>query len=183
MSNEKWKMGHIFVGALWPSLNIWTLNQMPLTCFKISFNYKLQSRRLNEEIGRGTWSSMGRVIKCDNQFCKLGVDATHSRKPRFSTTDHWIQESIKRIFNSGLFWAVPGLFNPRLFNHELFNPMVQKFMVEKSGVERSGVEAWGWKVQGWDVHQPLDVLYWSVLEQVISLSKYIVSLTNFSTAI
>ena len=25
--------------------------------------------------------------------------------PRYSTTDHWIQESIKRIFNSGLFWA------------------------------------------------------------------------------
>ena len=27
-------------------------------------------------------------------------------KPRYSTTDHWIQESIKRIINSGLFWAV-----------------------------------------------------------------------------
>ena len=26
--------------------------------------------------------------------------------PRYSTKDHWIQESIKRIFNSGLFWAV-----------------------------------------------------------------------------
>ena len=26
--------------------------------------------------------------------------------PRYSTRDHWIQESIKRIFNSGLFWAV-----------------------------------------------------------------------------
>ena len=26
--------------------------------------------------------------------------------PRYSTTDHWIQESIKRILNSGLFWAV-----------------------------------------------------------------------------
>ena len=26
--------------------------------------------------------------------------------PKYSTTDHWIQESIKRIFNSGLFWAV-----------------------------------------------------------------------------
>ena len=26
--------------------------------------------------------------------------------PRYSTTDHWIQESIKRIFNSGLFWTV-----------------------------------------------------------------------------
>ena len=26
--------------------------------------------------------------------------------PRYSTTDHWIQEYIKRIFNSGLFWAV-----------------------------------------------------------------------------
>ena len=26
--------------------------------------------------------------------------------PRYSTTDHWIQESIKRIFNSGLFWPV-----------------------------------------------------------------------------
>ena len=26
--------------------------------------------------------------------------------PRYSTTDHWIQESIKRIFNFGLFWAV-----------------------------------------------------------------------------
>ena len=25
--------------------------------------------------------------------------------PRYSTTDHWIQESIKQIINSGLFWA------------------------------------------------------------------------------
>ena len=25
---------------------------------------------------------------------------------RHSTTDHWIQESIKRIFSPGLFWAV-----------------------------------------------------------------------------
>ena len=27
-------------------------------------------------------------------------------KPKYSTTDHWIQKSIKRIFSSGLFWAV-----------------------------------------------------------------------------
>ena len=33
---------------------------------------------------------------------KLGMDLN----PRYSTRDHWIQESIKRIFNSGLFWAV-----------------------------------------------------------------------------
>ena len=26
--------------------------------------------------------------------------------PRYRTTDHWIQESIKRICNSGLFWAI-----------------------------------------------------------------------------
>ena len=26
--------------------------------------------------------------------------------PRYSTRDHWIQESIEGIFNSGLFWAV-----------------------------------------------------------------------------
>ena len=26
--------------------------------------------------------------------------------PRYSTTDHWIQESLKRKFNCGLFWAV-----------------------------------------------------------------------------
>ena len=26
--------------------------------------------------------------------------------PKYSTTDHWIQESIKGIFNFGLFWAV-----------------------------------------------------------------------------
>ena len=29
-----------------------------------------------------------------------------SSNPRYSTTDHWIQESIKQIFNSGLFWVV-----------------------------------------------------------------------------
>ena len=27
-------------------------------------------------------------------------------QPRYNTRDHWIQESVKRIFNSGLFWAV-----------------------------------------------------------------------------
>ena len=27
-------------------------------------------------------------------------------RPRYSTRDHWIQESLKWIFNSGLFWAV-----------------------------------------------------------------------------
>ena len=26
--------------------------------------------------------------------------------PRYSTKDHWIKESIKQIFNFGLFWAV-----------------------------------------------------------------------------
>ena len=26
--------------------------------------------------------------------------------PRYSSTDHWMQESIKRIFSSGMFWAV-----------------------------------------------------------------------------
>ena len=26
--------------------------------------------------------------------------------PRYITRDHWIQESLKWIFNSGLFWAV-----------------------------------------------------------------------------
>ena len=34
----------------------------------------------------------------------------HNFKPTHSTVrdarDHWIQESIKRIFNSGLFWAI-----------------------------------------------------------------------------
>ena len=33
---------------------------------------------------------------------KIGLAYT----PRFSTTDHWIKESIKRIFSSGLFCAV-----------------------------------------------------------------------------
>ena len=28
------------------------------------------------------------------------------RRPRYSTRDHWIQESLKWIFNSGMFWAV-----------------------------------------------------------------------------
>ena len=28
------------------------------------------------------------------------------KNPRYSTRDHWIQESIKWIFNHGLFWAV-----------------------------------------------------------------------------
>ena len=27
-------------------------------------------------------------------------------RPRYSTTDDWIQESIKQIINSGLFWVV-----------------------------------------------------------------------------
>ena len=43
----------------------------------------------------------------------LGIELfpTHLRyhyrcSPRYSTTDHWIQESIKRIFKSGLFGAV-----------------------------------------------------------------------------
>ena len=26
--------------------------------------------------------------------------------PRYSASDHWIQASIKQIFNSGLFWAI-----------------------------------------------------------------------------
>ena len=37
-------------------------------------------------------------------FSSIHSDITGD--PRYSTTDHWIQESIKQIFNSGLFWAV-----------------------------------------------------------------------------
>ena len=40
------------------------------------------------------------VRSCFAPKCWLG------QIPRYSTTDHWIQESIKWIFNSGLFWAV-----------------------------------------------------------------------------
>ena len=37
--------------------------------------------------------------------------ASLPQNPRYSTTDHWIQESIKQIFNSGLFWAVRAAVN------------------------------------------------------------------------
>ena len=37
-------------------------------------------------------------------FSSIHSDITGD--PRYSTTDHWIQESIKQIINSGLFWAV-----------------------------------------------------------------------------
>ena len=30
----------------------------------------------------------------------------HAKSSDKGTTDHWIQKSIKWIFNSGLFWAV-----------------------------------------------------------------------------
>ena len=39
----------------------------------------------------------------------ISTASSHSElvcEPRYSTTDPWIQESIKRIINSRLFWAV-----------------------------------------------------------------------------
>ena len=42
--------------------------------------------------------------------------------PRYSTRDHWIQESIEGIFNSGLFWAVEAAVkkNPNCHKHATF---------------------------------------------------------------
>ena len=37
-------------------------------------------------------------------FIKSRKDIAYA--PKYSTRDHWLQESTKRIFNSGLFWAV-----------------------------------------------------------------------------
>ena len=36
----------------------------------------------------------------------LEVEGSQAVIPRYSIRDHWIQESIKQIFNYGLFWAV-----------------------------------------------------------------------------
>ena len=56
-----------------------------------------------------------RNVKLDNLFylvfyypniLKSSLSSLQSRPPRYSTTDHWIQEVITRIFNSRLFWAV-----------------------------------------------------------------------------
>ena len=45
--------------------------------------------------------------------------------PRYSTTDHWIQESIKRIINSGLFWAVGAAEkkNPNCHMYTQYGPI------------------------------------------------------------
>ena len=40
------------------------------------------------------------------RWCHLTLRCQMAWAPRYGTTDHWIQESIKRIFSSGLFWAV-----------------------------------------------------------------------------
>ena len=57
-------------------------------------------------------------------------------KPRYSTTDHWIQESIKRISNSGLFWAVGAAEkkNSKLpfTNMQLLRSFFYVFMVKKT---------------------------------------------------
>ena len=47
-----------------------------------------------------------RILIMDDSAHGHDFTAEEYYYPRYSTTDHWIQESIKRIFNSGLFWTV-----------------------------------------------------------------------------
>ena len=51
--------------------------------------------------------------------------------PRYSTTDHWIQKSIKQIFNSGLFWAVGAAEkkNPNCHKYATFKDSFFMFYV------------------------------------------------------
>ena len=54
-------------------------------------------------------------------------------KPRYSTTDHWIQESIKRIINSGLFWAVGAeKKTPKCHKHATFMGVFLMFSRSKN---------------------------------------------------
>ena len=46
---------------------------------------------------------------------------SHDLESRYSTRDHWTQESIKQIFNSGLFWAFGAA------EREKTNPNCHKF--------------------------------------------------------
>ena len=47
------------------------------------------------------------VVRAPSQWGQSFVNhVDFSLHPRYSTRDHWIQESMKRIFNSGQFWAV-----------------------------------------------------------------------------
>ena len=52
---------------------------------------------------------------------------------RNSTTDHWTQESIKRIFNSGLFWAVGAAEKkiPTAISMLLLRSVFYVFMAQK----------------------------------------------------
>ena len=43
---------------------------------------------------------------CSGFLEKIGQGITVLMFPRYSTTDHWIQESIEQIINYGLFWVV-----------------------------------------------------------------------------
>ena len=48
-------------------------------------------------------TKISRIKNKNLQFSHFYVNQLFSVNPRYSTTDHWIQESIKRIFNSGRF--------------------------------------------------------------------------------
>jgi hypothetical protein len=49
--------------------------------------------------------------------------------PRYSTTDHWIQESINQIINSGLIWAVGAVEkkNPNCHKYATFEVSFLRF--------------------------------------------------------
>jgi len=66
------------------------------------------------------------------------MDRTLNIAPRYSTTDHWIQESIKRIFSSGLFWAVGGCRekqNPNCHKYATFEASFFMFSWPKKHID------------------------------------------------
>ena len=59
--------------------------------------YKIKMRKAKGQ-KRKKREKMGQILSV--KWC------WHWHTARYSTTDHCIQESVKRIFSSGLFWAV-----------------------------------------------------------------------------
>ena len=75
-----------------------------------------------------------RILIMDDSAHGHGFTAEEYYYPRYSITDHWIQESKKWIFDSGLFWAVGAAEkqNPNCHKYATFEVVFLCFHCQKN---------------------------------------------------
>ena len=99
----------------WFFLKCLEFNLLPFLFHKLQFYVQLRCKYPHKNSFQGCiWMArfLGNLLHWWSVHYTCRDDTCYFRwewcltPDNYSTTDHWIQESIKRIFNSRLFWAV-----------------------------------------------------------------------------